>query len=102
MRGGDRRVELTLRGVALDCLITVVFTSASLRVELTFPSSIPAAVISMALMRALKTLTIWENSIVQTVASAAGTLSSITFVLPGLVMVGLWTGLPFWPSLGSG
>lgn len=92
--------------MALGCLITFVFTAANvylgLRVGLTFASSIPAAVISMALMRALKTLTIWENSIVQTVASAAGTLSSITFVLPGLVMVGWWTGLPFWPSLGSG
>ena len=34
----------------------------------------------------------------QTVASAAGTLSSIIFVLPGLVMVGWWTGFPFWAS----
>jgi putative OPT family oligopeptide transporter len=37
---------------------------------------------------------------VQTVASAAGTLSSIIFVLPGLVMVGWWTGFPFWESFG--
>jgi hypothetical protein len=44
--------------------------------------------------------TIWENNIVQTVASAAGTLSSIIFVLPGLVMVGWWTGFPFWQSFG--
>ncbi len=102
MRAEDRRVELTLRGVALGCLITVVFTAANvylgLRVGLTFASSIPAAVISMALLRALKTSTIWENNIVQTVASAAGTLSSIIFVLPGLVMVGWWTGFPFWTS----
>jgi putative OPT family oligopeptide transporter len=52
----------------------------------------------MALLRALKSSTIWENNIVQTVASAAGTLSSIIFVLPGLVMVGWWTGFPFWTS----
>lgn len=97
-----KRVELTLRGLALGCLITLVFTAANvylgLRVGLTFASSIPAAVISMALLRALKTSTIWENNIVQTVASAAGTLSSIIFVLPGLVMVGWWTGFPFWTS----
>ena len=37
---------------------------------------------------------ILENNIVQTVASAAGTLSAIIFVLPGLVIVGWWTGLP--------
>src|SRR3989449_9673849 len=94
--------ELTLRGLILGCLITVVFTAANvylgLRVGLTFASSIPAAVISMALLRALRTGTIWENNIVQTVASAAGTLSSIIFVLPGLVMVGWWTGFPFWIS----
>ena len=99
---GGRRVELTVRGLVLGCLITVVFTAANvylgLRVGLTFASSIPAAVISMALLRALRTATIWENNIVQTVASAAGTLSSIIFVLPGLVMVGWWTGFPFWPS----
>jgi putative OPT family oligopeptide transporter len=44
--------------------------------------------------------TIQENNIVQTVASAAGTLSSIIFVLPGLVMVGWWTGFPFWETFG--
>jgi putative OPT family oligopeptide transporter len=48
----------------------------------------------------IKESTIEENNIVQTVASAAGTLSSIIFVLPGLVMVGWWTGFPFWTSFG--
>lgn len=98
----DRRVELTVRGIILGALITVVFTAANvyvgLKVGLTFASSIPAAVISMAVLRAFRTSTIWENNIVQTVASAAGTLSSIIFVLPGLVMIGWWTGFPFWYS----
>jgi len=98
------RVELTLRGLALGGVITLVFTAANvylgLKVGLTFASSIPAAVISMAILRGFKTATIWENNIVQTVASAAGTLSSVIFVLPGLVMVGWWTGFPFWESFG--
>jgi len=98
------RVELTLRGLLLGGAITLVFTAANvylgLKVGLTFASSIPAAVISMAVLQALRTSTIWENNIVQTVASAAGTLSSIIFVLPGLVMVGWWTGFPFWQSFG--
>jgi putative OPT family oligopeptide transporter len=101
---GDRRLELTVRGVILGALITLVFTAANvylgLKVGLTFASSIPAAVISMAVLRAFRSSTIWENNIVQTVASAAGTLSSIIFVLPGLVMVGWWTGFPFWESFG--
>jgi len=46
-------------------------------------------------LRAFKGTTIQENNIVQTVASAAGTLSAIIFVLPGLAMVGWWTGFPY-------
>ena len=94
--------ELTLRGLILGALITTVFTAANvylgLKVGLTFASSIPAAVISMAILSAVKDSSILENNIVQTVASAAGTLSAIIFVLPGLVIVGWWTGFPFWQS----
>jgi putative OPT family oligopeptide transporter len=94
--------ELTLRALLLGALITIVFTAANvylgLKVGLTFASSIPAAVISMAILSAVKDSSILENNIVQTVASAAGTLSAIIFVLPGLVIVGWWTGFPFWES----
>lgn len=96
------RKELTLRGLLLGGAITLIFTAANvylgLKVGLTFASSIPAAVISMAVLRAFRNATIVENNIVQTVASAAGTLSSVIFVLPGLVMVGWWSGFPFWQS----
>ncbi len=94
--------ELTLRGLILGALITTIFTAANvylgLKVGLTFASSIPAAVISMAILSVVKDSSILENNIVQTVASAAGTLSAIIFVLPGLVIVGWWTGFPFWQS----
>jgi putative OPT family oligopeptide transporter len=94
--------ELTIRGLILGALITTIFTAANvylgLKVGLTFASSIPAAVISMALLSMVKNSSILENNIVQTVASAAGTLSAIIFVLPGLVIVGWWTGFPFWQS----
>ena len=94
--------ELTVRGLILGALITTVFTAANvylgLKVGLTFASSIPAAVISMAILSVVKDSSILENNIVQTVASAAGTLSAIIFVLPGLVIVGWWTGFPFWQS----
>jgi putative OPT family oligopeptide transporter len=94
--------ELTLRGLLLGVLLTFVFTAANvylgLKVGLTFASSIPAAVISMAILAAVKDSSILENNIVQTVASAAGTLSAIIFVLPGLVIVGYWSGFPFWQS----
>jgi putative OPT family oligopeptide transporter len=94
--------ELTIRGLVLGALITTIFTAANvylgLKVGLTFASSIPAAVISMAILSFVKDSSILENNIVQTVASAAGTLSAIIFVLPGLVIIGWWTGFPFWQS----
>lgn len=97
--------ELTLRAVILGALITLVFTAANvylgLKVGLTFATSIPAAVISMAILRMFSGATITENNIVQTIASSAGTLSAIIFVLPGLVMIGWWTGFPYWLSVGT-
>jgi putative OPT family oligopeptide transporter len=97
--------EITLRGIILGILITLVFTAAQvylgLKVGLTFATSIPAAVISMALLSAFKDATIQENNIVQTIASAAGTLASVIFVLPGLLMIGWWAHVPFWPTFGA-
>ena len=97
--------ELTLRAVILGALITLVFTAANvylgLKVGLTFATSIPAAVISMAILRMFSGATITENNIVQTIASSAGTLSAIIFVLPGLVMIGWWTGFPYWLSVAT-
>jgi putative OPT family oligopeptide transporter len=96
------RAELTIRGIIIGVIITLVFTAANvyfgLKAGLTFSTSIPAAVISMAMLRGFRDATVQENNIVQTVASAAGTLSSIIFVLPGLIMIGWWTEFPFWIS----
>src|SRR6202045_894021 len=95
----NNRAELTIRGLIIGIIITLVFTAANvyfgLKAGLTFATSIPAAVISMAILRGVKGSTVQENNIVQTVASAAGTLSSIIFVLPGLVMIGWWSGFPY-------
>ena len=98
----EPRTEFTFRSIVLGVIITLAFTAANvffgLKAGLTFATSIPAAVISMALLRNFRNSTIQENNIVQTVASAAGTLSSIIFVLPGLVIIGWWTGFPYWVS----
>ncbi|WP_308806788.1 OPT family oligopeptide transporter [Actinotignum urinale] len=95
--------ELTIRGIIIGGVITLIFTAANvylgLKVGLTFATSIPAAVISMAVLRAWKDHTVQENNIVQTIASAAGTLSAIIFVLPGLVIIGWWNGFPYWTTV---
>ena len=94
--------ELTLRGMVLGALITLIFTASNvylgLKVGLTFSSSIPAAIISMAILRFFKDSNVLENNMVQTQASAAGTLSAIIFILPGLLMLGYWQGFPFWQT----
>ena len=94
--------ELTIRACILGAIIAIIFTAANvylgLRVGITIASSIPAAVISMGIFRLFNTGNIRENNIVQTVASAGGTLSAIIFVLPGLVMIGWWQGFPFWTT----
>lgn len=104
-RGSDTHTavrELTGRGIAIGGIITLIFTAANvylgLKVGLTFATSIPAAVISMAVLRYFADHTIVENNIVQTIASAAGTLSAIIFVLPGLVIIGWWSGFPYWTT----
>lgn len=103
LRAGGNVRELTIRGIVLGALLTVILTAANvyagLKIGLTVATSIPAAVVSMAVLKFFRDSTIQENNIVQTIASAAGTLSAIVFVLPGLIMVGWWTGFPYWLSV---
>lgn len=91
--------EMTLRGFLLGTFITIIFTAANiylgLKIGLTFASSIPAAIISMALFRILGENSLLENNIVQTQASSAGTLSCIYVALPSLIMMGWWNDFPY-------
>lgn len=94
--------ELTLRGLVLGSILTIIFTASNvylgLKVGLTFSSSIPAVVISMAVLSLFKTSNILENNMIQTQASAAGTLSSVIFVIPGLFMCEYWSEFPLWQT----
>ena len=98
-----RLPELTVRGMVLGAILTVIFTASNvylgLKVGLTFSSAIPAAVISMAILKMAKDSNILENNMVQTQASAAGTLSAIIFIIPGMLMIGYWQGFEFWQTL---
>ena len=101
-QAGPGRRELTLRSLVLGGLLTVLFTAANvyfgLRVGLTFSTALPAAVISMALLRGFKDNSLVENNITQTLASAAGAVATMIFILPGLVMIGWWTDFPYWTT----
>ncbi len=103
MRHDLKLPELTVRGMLLGAVLTIIFTASNvylgLKVGLTFSSAIPAAVISMAILRMCRDANILENNMVQTQASAAGTLSAIIFVIPGMLMIGYWQDFEFCQTL---
>ena len=90
--------EITFRGFILASLLTVILTAANvylaLKVGLTFNASIPAAIMSIAILRFCKDVSIREHCTVQTFTSAAGTLSSLVFIIPAFLMIGYWQKMP--------
>ena len=97
--------EITVKALILGVLLSAVLAGANaylgLKVGLTVSASIPAAVISMAILRAFRTHNILENNIVQTAASAGESLAAgVIFTLPALILLGFWNGFPFLPTMG--
>jgi len=91
--------ELTLRVFVLGALLSAVLASANaylgLFAGMTVSASIPAAVISMAMLRALRG-TILENNLVQTAASAGESAAAgAIFTLPALILLGAWARFDF-------
>ncbi len=101
---GDSVPETTVRAIALGLVLAVVLGAANaylgLYAGMTVSASIPAAVISMAILRGLlRTGTILENNIVQTIASTGESLAAgVIFTVPALVLVGVWQDFEFWPT----
>lgn len=92
--------EITLKAVVLGFLLSALLAGANaylgLKVGLTVSASIPAAVISMAVLKLFRESNILENNIVQTAASAGESLAAgVIFTLPALVMLGYWTDFEF-------
>ena len=87
--------EITLKAVVLGVVLSAVLAGANaylgLKVGMTVSASIPAAVMSMALLRMFREHNILENNIVQTAASAGESLAAgVVFTLPALLMLGYW------------
>lgn len=95
--------ELTVKGIILGILLSIILGAANiylgLRVGLTVSASIPAAVMSMAVLRLFKKHNILENNAVQTAASAGESLAAgIIFTIPALVLLGFWEEVHFWET----
>jgi putative OPT family oligopeptide transporter len=95
--------EITLKSLILSVGLAIVLGAANtylgLFAGITVSASIPAAVISMAVLRCFKNTNILENNIVQTAASAGESVSAgVIFTIPALVILGTWTRFNYWET----
>ena len=95
--------EITVKAVVLGIVLSMVLAGANaylgLLAGMTVSASIPAAVISMAVLRCFRRSNILENNIVQTAASAGESLAAgVIFTLPALIVLGTWTAFDYWQT----
>jgi putative OPT family oligopeptide transporter len=93
--------QLTIKGVLLGLVLSALLAAANaylgLFAGLTVAASIPAAVISMAVLRLWRDSNILENNMVQTIASAGEALAAgVIFTIPALVLLGYWDAFDYW------
>ena len=93
--------QLTARAILLSIVLTVLLAAANaylgLFAGLTVATAIPAAVVSMAVLRLLGRSNILENNIVATGASAGSSIAAGTiFTIPALVILGHWQRFEYW------
>ena len=97
--------QLTVRAVVLAVLLAVVLSAANaylgLFAGMTIATAIPAAVVSMGVLRLLGGGTILENNIVQTGASAGSSIAAgVIFTIPALIIMGYWPDFKYWWVVG--
>ncbi len=95
--------EITLKAVVLSVVLAAVLAGANaylgLFAGLTVSASIPAAVMSMAVLRFFRQANILENNIVQTAASSGEALAAgVVFTIPALLLIGHWTAFDYWQT----
>jgi len=101
MSSADSARQLTVRAIILSLILTVLLAAANaylgLFAGLTVATAIPAAVVSMGVLRLLGRSSILENNIVATGASAGSSIAAGTiFTIPALVIMGHWQTFDYW------
>src|SRR5579864_6643898 len=96
--------EITLRALILGTILTIVLAAANaflgLKVGQTISASIPAAIISMSILRFFKNSNVLENTMVQTMASVGESLiAGIAYILPALIILHAWDGFYYWQTV---
>lgn len=92
--------ELTLKAFFLSILLTIIMAASNtylgLKIGMTVAATIPAAVISMAILSLFKKSNILENNVVQiTVSTGEALAAACVFTFPGLILLKQWDSFPF-------
>lgn len=95
--------EITIKALVLGVILSVVLAGANaylgLFAGMTVSASIPAAVISMGVLRLFRQSNILENNIVQTAASAGESLAAgVIFTIPALLVMRYWMNFNYWET----
>jgi putative OPT family oligopeptide transporter len=92
--------EITVKAFVLGIILSMLMAAANaylvLKVGLSVSACIPAAIISMAILKMFRNSNILENNIVQTAASAGEVIAcALALILPALIMIGYWNTFPY-------
>lgn len=99
-----RLPEITVKAVVLGIILALVLAASNaylgLKAGTTISASIPAAVISMGVLKFFKRSNVLENNIVQTAASAGEALvAGMIYMIPALLVISYWKSFPYWDSV---
>jgi len=96
--------EITWRVLIIGTFLTIILAAANaylgLKVGQTISASIPAAIISMSILRFFRNPNVLENTMVQTMASVGEALTAgVAFILPALIILHAWNGFYYWQTV---
>ncbi len=96
--------ELTLKVIIFSIILAAVLAASdaylALKIGTTIAASIPAAVLSMGILKFFKRSNVLESNMIQTAASAGeGVAAAMAFTLPALVITQAWNSFPYWETV---
>lgn len=99
----SKKYELSFRAIVIAIFLTMILATANaflaLKLGMLTSASIPAAILSMGILRFFKDSSIWENNLIQTAASAGEAVAGgIVYTIPALVIIGFWNHFSYWQN----
>ena len=104
IKAEEKWPEITLKVIVLSILLALILAAANaylaLKIGILTSASIPAAILSMEILRCFKQSNILENNLVQTAASAGEAIAGgVVYTLPALLIIGYWTHFNYWQTM---